>query len=50
MTGTTRVGVARDRYADEVESRPSRFTDPGAYLAWCERADAWAAEDPERSA
>lgn len=43
MSGsTTAVGIARDRYAAEVEPRPSRFTDPVAYRAWCERADAWA--------
>jgi hypothetical protein len=37
----TLVGVNRIRYAAH-EPRPSRFTDPTVYAAWCTRADLWA--------
>jgi len=37
----TAIGLLRIAYAEKVESRPSRFTDPAAYTAWAARADAW---------
>ena len=40
----TLVGVMRIKYSDHVELRPSRFSDPAGYLAWCFRADKWAGE------
>ena len=36
----TSVGVARARYARDIEPRPSRFADPAKYSAWAKRADA----------
>jgi hypothetical protein len=42
-TSFTAVGQGREDYSRQVEPRPSRFTDPGLYAEWCERADAWAA-------
>ncbi|WP_175627625.1 hypothetical protein [Microbacterium sp. CSI-V] len=39
----TTVGENRQRYALEVERRPSRYFEPAAYREWCERADRWAA-------
>lgn len=40
----TLVGVMRIKYSEQVELRPSRFSDPAGYLAWCVRADKWAGE------
>jgi hypothetical protein len=40
----TLVGVMRIKYSEQVELRPSRFSNPGYYLAWCVRADKWAGE------
>lgn len=38
----TSVGVHRIKYAQQVETAPSRFSDVAGYAKWAERADAWA--------
>lgn len=42
----TERGVWRRRYSNEVEAAPSMFREREAYLQWCVRADAWAAQQP----
>lgn len=42
----TTIGENRERYAREVEPRPSRFINPAVYAAWGARADAWAMGAP----
>ena len=37
------LGDNREAYANTIEARPSRFTNPDEYTAWAARADAWAA-------
>lgn len=46
----TRTGEMRERYSQEVEPRPSRFIDPGAYREWADRADAWTREQDYQAA
>ena len=47
MTGSTRIGVNRDRYANQIEPRPRMWVNGRAnmpaYQDWCDRADAWSA-------
>ncbi|WP_156322515.1 hypothetical protein [Leucobacter musarum] len=49
----TLIGEMRERYAkamEDTDPRPSRFTFPGDYRDWADRADAWAAEQDHRYA